>query len=70
MTRPIGSVESVGLNKWFGAFDALQDINLVAAQGARLVICGPSGSGKSALIKCLNGLEPSRKARFVSMASN
>jgi general L-amino acid transport system ATP-binding protein len=46
-----------GLNKWFGAFHALHDIQLTVRRGERIVICGPSGSGKSTLIRCLNRLE-------------
>ena len=45
------------VNKWFGEFHALKDINLSIYEGERIVICGPSGSGKSTLIRCLNGLE-------------
>ena len=45
------------VNKWFGDFHALKDINLSINEGERIVVCGPSGSGKSTLIRCLNGLE-------------
>lgn len=45
------------LNKWFGGFHALRNIDLAVPQGTRIVICGPSGSGKSTLIRCINGLE-------------
>lgn len=45
------------LNKWYGKFHSLKDINLEVAKGERLVICGPSGSGKSTLIRCINRLE-------------
>ena len=45
------------LNKWYGTYHALRDIDLTVAQGERIVICGPSGSGKSTLIRCLNRLE-------------
>lgn len=55
------ALETVALNKWFGSFHALKDVDLVAAQGARIVICGPSGSGKSTLVRCLNGLETFQK---------
>jgi general L-amino acid transport system ATP-binding protein len=51
------AVELIGVNKWFGAFHALRDIDLLVARGERIVICGPSGSGKSTLIRCVNGLE-------------
>ena len=46
-----------GVNKWFGSFHVLRDINLTVYRGERIVICGPSGSGKSTLIRCLNRLE-------------
>jgi general L-amino acid transport system ATP-binding protein len=46
-----------GVNKWFGSFHVLRDINLTVYKGERIVICGPSGSGKSTLIRCLNRLE-------------
>ena len=46
-----------GLNKWFGDFHVLRDIDLDVAKGERIVICGPSGSGKSTLIRCINRLE-------------
>lgn len=45
------------MNKWFGDFHVLTDIDLDVKQGERIVICGPSGSGKSTLIRCLNRLE-------------
>lgn len=46
------------LNKWFGSFQALKNINLDVVKGEKIVICGPSGSGKSTFIRCINGLEP------------
>ncbi|MEZ5654037.1 MAG: amino acid ABC transporter ATP-binding protein [Burkholderiaceae bacterium] len=58
--RPIGSeplLRIVGLNKWFGGFHALRDIELDVSEGERIVICGPSGSGKSTLIRCINRIE-------------
>ena len=51
------AVEMIGVNKWFGAFHALRDVDLRVGRGERIVICGPSGSGKSTLIRCVNGLE-------------
>ena len=45
------------VNKWFGNFHVLRDINLNVYKGERIIICGPSGSGKSTLIRCLNALE-------------
>lgn len=45
------------MNKWYGAFHVLRDINLDVHKGERIVVCGPSGSGKSTMIRCLNRLE-------------
>jgi len=50
-------IRMVGVNKFFGEFQALCDINLEVNIGERIVICGPSGSGKSTLIRCINRLE-------------
>jgi general L-amino acid transport system ATP-binding protein len=51
------AVEVVGLHKWYGDFHVLRDINLKVARGERIVICGPSGGGKSTLLRCINRLE-------------
>ena len=53
------------LNKWFGAFHVLRDIDLQVAQRERIVICGPSGSGKSTLIRCINRLEDHQEGSIV-----
>jgi general L-amino acid transport system ATP-binding protein len=53
--RPV--IEIDGLNKWYGTFHVLRDINLSVNEGERIVVCGPSGSGKSTLIRCINRLE-------------
>ncbi|MCD9466586.1 amino acid ABC transporter ATP-binding protein [Photobacterium iliopiscarium] len=45
------------VDKWYGNYHALKNINLSISKGERVVICGPSGSGKSTLIRCINGLE-------------
>jgi general L-amino acid transport system ATP-binding protein len=45
------------VDKWFGEFHALRNVNLTVERGERIVICGPSGSGKSTMIRCINGLE-------------
>src|ERR1700731_3155706 len=58
-------VSITGLNKWFGDFHLLCDINLEVAKGERIVICGPSGSGKSTLIRCINALEEFQEGRIV-----
>jgi ABC-type polar amino acid transport system ATPase subunit len=56
--NPVGPIISIrGVNKFFGNFQALIDINLEVNIGERIVICGPSGSGKSTLIRCINRLE-------------
>jgi polar amino acid transport system ATP-binding protein len=59
------AVSMEGVNKWYGAFHALKDINLSVTRGERIVICGPSGSGKSTLIRCINQLEVIQKGRIV-----
>ena len=51
------AIQLEGLNKWYGAYHALRDINLTVERGERIVICGPSGSGKSTMIRCINALE-------------
>ncbi|HEY5800240.1 MAG TPA: amino acid ABC transporter ATP-binding protein [Burkholderiaceae bacterium] len=55
MSTPI--ITFAGVNKWFGQYHALRDIELSVQRGEKLVICGPSGSGKSTLIRCINRLE-------------
>lgn len=62
MSDPILNFENV--NKWFGDFHALRDINLCVQRGERIVICGPSGSGKSTLIRCINRLEEHQEGRL------
>jgi general L-amino acid transport system ATP-binding protein len=59
------AVEITGLNKWYGEFHVLRDINLKVMRGERIVICGPSGSGKSTMIRCINRLEEHQKGRIV-----
>ena len=59
------AIEIDGMNKWFGAFHVLRDINLTVHEGERIVIAGPSGSGKSTLIRCLNALEEHQQGRIV-----
>jgi general L-amino acid transport system ATP-binding protein len=58
-------VDISGLNKWFGDFHVLRDIDLAVGRGERIVICGPSGSGKSTLIRCINALEEFQEGRIV-----
>jgi len=58
-------IEFAGVNKWYGDFHVLRDIDLQVAKGERIVICGPSGSGKSTLIRCINRLEEHQAGRLV-----
>ncbi|WP_243545336.1 amino acid ABC transporter ATP-binding protein [Pseudodesulfovibrio tunisiensis] len=53
------------LNKWYGSFHVLKNINLQVHRGERIVVCGPSGSGKSTLIRCMNRLETHQQGRIV-----
>jgi general L-amino acid transport system ATP-binding protein len=53
------------VNKWFGSFHVLKDIDLDVARGERIVIAGPSGSGKSTLIRCINRLEEHQEGTIV-----
>ncbi|HPA89615.1 MAG TPA: amino acid ABC transporter ATP-binding protein [Quisquiliibacterium sp.] len=54
-----------GLNKWYGDFHVLRNIDLDVAKGERIVVCGPSGSGKSTLIRCINRLEQHQQGSIV-----
>jgi polar amino acid transport system ATP-binding protein len=58
-------IDMQGVDKWFGAFQALKDINLKVRAGEKIVLCGPSGSGKSTLIRCINHLESCEKGRIL-----
>ena len=59
------AVEMNDVNKWFGDFHVLRDINLKVLRGERIVICGPSGSGKSTMIRCINRLEEHQAGQIV-----
>ncbi|MGO4406521.1 amino acid ABC transporter ATP-binding protein, partial [Bosea sp. RAF48] len=59
------AVEMIGVNKWYGEFHVLRDINLKVQRGEKLVICGPSGSGKSTMIRCINRLEEHQKGQII-----
>jgi len=59
------AVEIISLNKWYGEFHVLRDIDLQVGRGERIVICGPSGGGKSTLLRCINRLEDWQRGRIV-----
>ncbi len=58
-------IELNKVNKWFGQFHVLKDIDLVIHKGERIVVCGPSGSGKSTLIRCINRLEEHQQGDII-----
>lgn len=58
-------IELRKVNKWYGDFHVLRDINLSVSQGERIVVCGPSGSGKSTMIRCINRLEEHQEGDIV-----
>src|SRR5688572_11066156 len=58
-------IEMLKVNKWFGAFHALKDVDLSVGRGEKVVVCGPSGSGKSTLIRLVNRLEEHQSGRVV-----
>jgi len=69
-SQPAASAEDVAIdivdvNKWFGDFHVLRNINLKVMRRERIVICGPSGSGKSTMIRCINRLEEHQRGRIV-----
>ena len=59
------AIEINEMNKWFGDFHVLRNINLKVMRGERIVVCGPSGSGKSTMIRCINRLEEHQKGKIV-----
>ena len=59
------AVEMIGVNKWYGEFHVLKDVNLKVSRGEKIVICGPSGSGKSTTIRCINRLEEHQKGQII-----
>jgi general L-amino acid transport system ATP-binding protein len=63
MSNAIISLQDV--NKWYGQFHVLRNINLEVAPGERIVVCGPSGSGKSTMIRCINRLEEHQKGHII-----
>ena len=58
------AIDIQSMNKWYGAFHVLRDINLTVNRGERIVVCGPSGSGKSTLIRCINALEEHQQGKI------
>ena len=62
-SKPV--VELIGVHKWFGALHVLRDINMTVRRGERIVICGPSGGGKSTLIRCINAIERHQQGRII-----
>ena len=54
-----------GVNKWYGQFQVLSNIDLDVKEGEKIVVCGPSGSGKSTLIRCINRLEEHQQGDIV-----
>ncbi|GHC48807.1 arginine ABC transporter ATP-binding protein [Alcaligenes pakistanensis] len=58
-------IQLKNVNKWYGQFHVLRNINLDVASGERIVICGPSGSGKSTLIRCINRLEEHQQGQII-----
>ena len=65
MTPADAMITLDNVNKWYGQFHVLKDINLKVKQGERIVLCGPSGSGKSTTIRCINHLEEHQQGRIV-----
>lgn len=72
--NPPPMIKMIGVNKWYGQFHVLKNINLTINKGEKVVICGPSGSGKSTLIRCINRLEEHQKGHIyvnnVELTSN
>lgn len=59
------AIELINVNKWYGQFHVLKDINLTVHRGERIVVCGPSGSGKSTMIRCINRLEEHQEGQII-----
>ncbi|MDZ4311274.1 MAG: ATP-binding cassette domain-containing protein, partial [Cypionkella sp.] len=59
------AIQITQMNKWYGTFHVLRDINMTVNRGERIVICGPSGSGKSTLIRCINRLEEHQQGQII-----
>ena len=63
MSDPIIKIQN--MNKWFGDFQVLKNINLEVEANKKIVVCGPSGSGKSTLIRCINRLEEHQQGEII-----
>jgi general L-amino acid transport system ATP-binding protein len=69
-TMPVASdgnpvVELIDVNKWYGSLHVLRDVSLTVQRGERIVIAGPSGGGKSTLIRCINAIERHQRGRII-----
>ncbi|WP_407332856.1 amino acid ABC transporter ATP-binding protein [Enterovibrio sp. 27052020O] len=58
-------IQLTDVNKWYGQFHVLKNINLSVSKGEKIVICGPSGSGKSTMIRCINRLEEHQQGSII-----
>ena len=65
ITKQQDIIQIKDLNKWYGEFHVLKDINLNVKKGERIVICGPSGSGKSTMTRCINRLEEFQRGSLI-----
>jgi len=65
LDREVPIIELRGIDKWYGDFHVLKNINLDVGRGERVVVCGPSGSGKSTMIRCINRLEEHQRGRIL-----
>jgi len=59
------AIRLIGVNKWYGSFHVLRNVNLDVSRGEKIVICGPSGSGKSTMIRCINRLEEHQQGQII-----
>ncbi len=59
------AIRLIGVNKWYGAFHVLRNVNLDVSRGEKIVVCGPSGSGKSTMIRCINRLEEHQQGQII-----
>jgi general L-amino acid transport system ATP-binding protein len=63
--KTVPMIELQSVNKWYGEFHVLKDIDLQVGRGEKVVVCGPSGSGKSTMIRCINRLEEHQRGRII-----